>query len=203
MCQMGELFGSMNETQAYNFIQTYSLNKGLQKFGEKGRLAALKEMKQLHDHRVWEPIRFDEMTKRERKQAMESLVFLTEKRDKTIKAQTCANGSRQRPYTPKEEAASLTAATEAILITGVIDAKQKQDIMTLDVPNAFVQTDVQLNGEKIVMKIRSVDRHIDRIEPRSIQQLCLLQRQGQSSLCSTNESIIWDDDCINPILQEI
>jgi len=31
------------------------------------------------------------------------------------------------------------AATEAILITGVIEAKQHRDIMTLDIPNAFVQ----------------------------------------------------------------
>jgi hypothetical protein len=71
-----------------------------------------------------------------------------------VKARTCANGSTQRPYTPKEEAASPTAATEAIMITGVIDAKQRRDIMTLDVPNAFVQTDIPRTSERIIMKIR-------------------------------------------------
>ena len=87
---------------------------------------------------------------------MESLIFLTEKRDKSVKARTCANGSTQRAYIPKEEAASPTAATDSILVTAVIDARQERDVMTLDVPNAFVQTKIdQKEGEeKIIMKIR-------------------------------------------------
>jgi len=45
------------------------------------------------------------------------------------------------------------AATEAILITGVIEAKQHRDI-TLDIPNAFVQTPIPQDGDKVMMKIR-------------------------------------------------
>ena len=36
----------------------------------------------------------------------------------------------------------------------MIEAKQKRDVMTADIPNAFVQTDVALDGDKIIMKIR-------------------------------------------------
>ena len=71
-----------------------------------------------------------------------------------IKACTCANGSTQKKYIAHEEATSPTAATEAILTTGVIDAKQGRDIMTLDIPNAFVQTAVPQDQKKIIMKIR-------------------------------------------------
>ena len=78
---------------------------------------------------------------------------MTEKRDSTIKARTCANRSTQQSYIHKDEAASPTATMEAILITGVIDAKQGQDVMTLDVPNAFVQTPIPKGDKKIVMKI--------------------------------------------------
>jgi hypothetical protein len=39
--------------------------------------------------------------------------------------------------------ASPTEASEAIITTGVIGAKQKRDVMTLDIPNAFVQTDIR------------------------------------------------------------
>jgi hypothetical protein len=85
---------------------------------------------------------------------MESLIFLTEKRDETIKARVCANSSTQRAYIAREEASSPTAASEAILITGVIDAKQNRDVMTLDIPNAFVQMEISLDGDKIIMKIR-------------------------------------------------
>jgi hypothetical protein len=89
---------------------------------------------------------------------MESLIFLVEKRDGRVKARTCANGSTQRAYMERDDAASPTAMTESILITATIDAKQKRDVMTADIPNAFVQTDVdeknQVKGERIIMKIR-------------------------------------------------
>ena len=87
---------------------------------------------------------------------MESLIFLTEKRDGLVKARTCANGSTQQDYIPREDAASPTASTDSILITGVIEAKQQHDIMTLDIPNAFVQTPISQGDEKVIMKIRGV-----------------------------------------------
>jgi hypothetical protein len=111
-------------------------------------------MKQIHDRVIFEPISIEEMTKLEKKRAMESLIFLTEKRDETVKARVCANGSTQRAYISREEASSPTAAPEAIITTGVIDTKQKRDIMTLDIPNAFVQTKIELDGDKIITKIR-------------------------------------------------
>ena len=86
---------------------------------------------------------------------MDSLIFLTEKRDGRIKARTCANGSTQRIYTNKEDTASPTAMTESILLTATIEAKENRDIMTVDIPNAFVQTDIDQNTkERIMMKIK-------------------------------------------------
>ena len=94
------------------------------------------------------------MEPQKKKRATESLIFLAEKQDGTIKARTCANGSTQRAYIPREEATSPTTATEAILITGLIEAKQRGDVMTLDIPNDFVQTDILQTREKVVMQIR-------------------------------------------------
>eukprot|EP00978_Attheya_sp_CCMP212_P012574 scaffold31431_cov54-Attheya_sp.AAC.6 len=111
-------------------------------------------MKQLHDRTVFEPIRLSDMNPVERKRAMESLIFLVEKRDRTIKARSCANGSTQREYIDREDAASPTASIDSIIITSVIDAKQNRDVMTADVPNAFVQTEIDQSGEKVIMKIR-------------------------------------------------
>ena len=39
-----------------NFLVTYSLNKGLKKFQQKGFNATKGEMKQLHDRSCWKPI---------------------------------------------------------------------------------------------------------------------------------------------------
>ena len=70
---------------------------------------------------------------------------MTEKRDGQIKGCTCADGSTQHAYTNRNKAASPTLFTESILITGVIDAKEKHDVMMADTTNAFVQTEI---GEK-------------------------------------------------------
>jgi Reverse transcriptase (RNA-dependent DNA polymerase) len=95
------------------------------------------------------------MSQLEKQQAMESLIFLTEKRDGRVKARACANGSTQREYINKEDTTSPTALTESILITATIDAREKRDIMTTDIPNAFIQTNMDINSkEKVIMKIR-------------------------------------------------
>ena len=139
-CIIGKGNKSMSKKKFYQLLQTYTLNKGIKKFGIEGKRAAYKEMRQLHDRVVFKPVRVESLTDLERQRAMESLIFLTEKRDKQIKARVCANGSTQREYTPKEEATSPTASTDAIFVTATIDAKQNRDVMTLDIPNAFVQT---------------------------------------------------------------
>jgi hypothetical protein len=81
-----------------------------------------------------------------------------------IKARTRANGSTQRPYIEREDAASPTAATYAILITGGMDAKAGRDVMMLDISSAFVQTEIPQTGEKIIMKIRG--KLIDMLQER-------------------------------------
>jgi hypothetical protein len=59
----------------------------------------------------------------------------------------------QRSYILKDEASSPTVVTEAIIVTGVIETKQGHNVMTLDVPNAFVQTPISESKEEILMKI--------------------------------------------------
>ena len=142
--------------RAQQFVQPYSLKAGLKRFGEKGKISTLNEMKQLDDREVFYPINVNDLTDQERRRAMESLLFLVEKRDGKIKARFVANGSSQRAYMGREQSASPTVMTESIMITSVIDAKQKRDVMTCDIPNAFVQTEMDKaeKGERVTMKIR-------------------------------------------------
>jgi Reverse transcriptase (RNA-dependent DNA polymerase) len=138
-----------------SFLETYSLNKGLKHFGDKGYKAAFDKVRQLHERSVFKPINVSDLTQLERKRAMESLIFLVVKRDGRIKSRACANGSTQREYINKEESASPTVATESVLITAAMEAEEERDIMSADIPNAFVQTNMEVNGnEKMMMKIR-------------------------------------------------
>ena len=101
----------------------------------------------------FEQISINKTTNLERKRAIKSLIFLNKIRDNTIEDQIWANGNTQRVFFCKE-ATSLTAALEAIITIGVIDVKHKRDVLTSDIPNSFVQTDIALYGDKIIMKIR-------------------------------------------------
>ena len=105
-----------NKLTQNNQFMYYSLNKGTNFFGETSTEAAFKKMKQLHNRTVFEQVKLAGLTDQERRRAMKSLIFLVEKRDKTIKARTCANGSTQREYICRENAASPTASTASILI---------------------------------------------------------------------------------------
>jgi hypothetical protein len=84
---------------------------------------------------------------------MENLISLNEKRDVTVKARMCVTEVRKEPILPKKVCHAQTGTLEAIITTGVIDAKQRRDVMMLHIPNAFVQTRIPLNGDKIIMKI--------------------------------------------------
>ena len=132
------------------------------------------------------------MTHTERKKAMESLIFLTEKRDGRVKARACANGSIQHKWMDKEDAASPTASLESVLLTAVIDAKEGRDIATVDIPNAFIQTDIpQEEGkEQIIMKIRGpmVDMLVE-IDPSTYSKHVIYEHGQKIIYCAVLKAI--------------
>ena len=83
---------------------------------------------------------------------MEALLFLTEKRDQTIKGRMVYNGKPTREWLLREDSASPIAALESIMLTAVIDAYKECNIMTVDIPNAFIQT--PHTGSKVIMKVK-------------------------------------------------
>jgi hypothetical protein len=83
------------------------------KFGMEGRAAAKGEMQQLYDRQCLKPVSYKSLSGTERKRALESLIFLTEKKDGRIKARFCANGNPQRQWMDRDEVSSPTLTTEA------------------------------------------------------------------------------------------
>ena len=141
------------------FAQQYMLNKGLKVFGEKGKAASKKELKQLHDRLCFTPKSVAEMTPLETARAVEALMFLSEKRDGTIKGRRVYNGIPIREWLSREESASPTAALESIFLLAVVDAKEGRDVMTCDVPNAFIQMPMPPTPKgqpRVMMKITGV-----------------------------------------------
>ncbi|MGL4349163.1 MAG: reverse transcriptase domain-containing protein, partial [Plesiomonas shigelloides] len=142
-----------------SFAQNHIFQKGLKLYGARGTDAAGKELDQLHSRCCFTPRDVSTMTAEEKAKALEALMFLTEKRDKSIKARMVANGKPSRVWNSRGDSASPTAALESILLTCAIDAKEGRDILTGDVPNAFIQTPMPPTaaGEaRIFLKIKGV-----------------------------------------------
>ena len=64
-----------------SMVQTYSLKAGIKKFGKKGKDAAFTEMEQLHKRSVFKPRHPKDLTQQQKARSLESLIFITEKRD--------------------------------------------------------------------------------------------------------------------------
>jgi hypothetical protein len=139
-----------------SFAQQHMLQKGLKVFGNKGHKASMKEINQLHKRTCFALLKVKEMKHSERKKAQMALMFLTEKRVKSLKGRMVYNAKPAREWLSQEDAASPTAALESILITGVIEAKEERDVMTCDIPNAFIQEyppKKEPGEDRVVMKI--------------------------------------------------
>ena len=134
-------------------LTQYNLKQGIRKFGDAGKAAVLVELQQLYDRKVMDPVNKYDLTAEERKGALRYLMFLKEKRCGTIKGRGCADGRKQRDYMSKNDTSSPTVATEALLLSCVIDAVEGRDVATCDIPGAFMQSDME---GKVVMKLEGV-----------------------------------------------
>jgi hypothetical protein len=140
-----------------------NVKEGIKRFGEAGVSAVVKELKQLHDWKVMEPVPHNSLTNEQKSEALNYLMFLKQKRDGTIKGRGCADGRKQRNKITKMEASSLTVAMESALLSCTIDEMESRDVGIVDVPGAFMHaknedlTHVKLAGKmaKLLVQIET------------------------------------------------
>jgi hypothetical protein len=125
--------------------QQYSIQMGIKLFGDEGRKSVSKELQQLH---TYEPVHAHELTREQRLEALSSLMFMTQKRCRKVKSRACVNGSKQRQWIKKEDAASPTVMTDNVMLTSLIEAHEYRKVITLDIPGAFLHTNID---EEVVM----------------------------------------------------
>eukprot|EP00957_Ditylum_brightwellii_P196404 14964730-Ditylum_brightwellii.AAC.1 len=131
-----------NDPVNHSILTQYHVSKGLKVFGDEGKNAVLNELKQLHDRMVLDPKEPEKLTHEEKKMSLQYLMFLTKKRCGRIKSRGCADGRKQRSYIPKDDASAPTVAIESLMLSCLIDAKEGRDVVTVDIPGAFMQADM-------------------------------------------------------------
>ncbi len=113
------------------------------------------EAKQLHWRNSFRPVHWRDVDKERWKQILELHVFVKKKRTGQIKAHKVAGGNKQRDFISKENASSPTVAMESVLLVSLVaDAQENRDVAIVDIPHALIQTVVENNEDKVIMRIR-------------------------------------------------
>ena len=131
----------------------YSLKQALRRFPKEAQAATMAEMQQLHDMQVFQPVPKDSLTKQEHLEVLRSIIFIKQKRCGRVKARVCADGRPQRYLYKKWEASSPTVKTESVLLTSLIEAKEKRTVGVYDIPGAFLHSKLE---ETVHMKVSGV-----------------------------------------------
>ena len=69
-------------------------------------------------------------------------MILSQKIYGRIKGRLAYNGKPTYNWILREEETNPTAITESILLTYVVDAHKDRGVMSLDVPNAYIQAEI-------------------------------------------------------------
>jgi hypothetical protein len=72
-----------------------------------------------------------------------------------------AGGNKQQDYISKEDESSPTVATQAVMLSCIIDAKEERDVAVITIANAFIQTWVEDEEDDMaIIKMRGVLMYI-------------------------------------------
>ena len=114
------------------------------------------EFAQLEELGVYEAVDAALLTKEQRRAALRAINLIKLKRDGKMKVRTVADGSVQRSLYDKLETASPTVATDALILSILIDSYEGRDVVTADVAGAYLKAYMD---EFVLMKLtgESVD----------------------------------------------
>ncbi|CAJ1931693.1 unnamed protein product [Cylindrotheca closterium] len=96
---MTQIKAKFDTDEGLNFIQQYYINQGLKKFGDDGKDAVDKELRQMLLRDCFTPKFVKDMTASERKKAQSAMMLLAEKQlEKTIKGRLVYQGNGTREW---------------------------------------------------------------------------------------------------------
>ena len=139
---------------------------GIKKHGQRAVDALLKEFCQLDDKSVFAAVDATKLSHKQKSEALRAINLIKEKRDGALKGRSCADGRPQRALYTKEQSASPTVSTDALMISLMIDAKERRDVATADVVGAYLLADMdefvllKLTGESVDIMCTVNDKYV-------------------------------------------
>ena len=116
-----------------------SFIEGLRRHGKAAEAALMAKFAQLEDLGVYEAVNVRFLSRKQRRAALRAINLIKEKRCGKIKGRTVADGRSQRFLYDKSETASPTIATDALILSIIIDAYEGRDVATADIAGAYLK----------------------------------------------------------------
>ena len=141
-----------------------SAKRGIKLFKERAIAAMYKNLNQLDkgampNKPVVLPQDSTKLARKEKREDLEAVNLIKEKRTGTIKGRTCTNESKQRSFLKYGEDFALPKISlEALFISLVIDTHEGRDIATFDIPGAYLRGEMP-EDKQILLKLR--DKSVD------------------------------------------
>jgi hypothetical protein len=89
----------------------------------------------------------------------------------------CTDGRKQRLYKSKAETSSPTFSSEALFLTALIDAHEKREVYTVDIPGVFMHSDMD---ELVHMKLKgAMAELLVRVNPEKYSKYVGKDRKGK------------------------
>lgn len=151
----------------YGYVMTQmTATTGIKKHGQPAIDALLAEFAQLDDKKVFKPMDARKLTTQQKCRALRAINLIKEKRSGVLKGRSVADGSAQWNIYTKEQTASPTVSTDALMLTLMIDALEERDVATADVEGAYLHADMdnftllKLTGEAvgIMCKVNPINK---------------------------------------------
>jgi hypothetical protein len=119
-----------------------SAKAGIKKHGKAAENALVTEFSQLEALSVYQPVHAHLLTMGQRKGALRAINLIKEKRCGKLKGRTVADGRPQKNLYDKADTASPTVATDALMLTILVEAHETRDVGTADVAGAYLKADM-------------------------------------------------------------
>ena len=157
-----------------------SMKAGMKHWGEHGIGAVSKELQQLHHHDTFEPVDPKTMMSKDFQEVLELHLFLKQKHNDSIKGRMVADGSKQQTSITKEDTISPTIALKLVLLMATIDAAEGWDVTTIDILNAFIQTRLDDDSDKVLMRLcRKLTELMVKVAPEIYSKYVSVDSKGE------------------------
>ena len=159
-------------------LTQYNMKKGLKGFGGKGEEAIKREMQQLHNMDTIEPVTHP--ARNNKRNSLTYLMYLKKKRCGKIKGRGCPDGRKKRENNKEEEVSPPTVVIKSVFLTSIVDAGQGRDATVVDIPGAYMHTDID---EHIIVRFdQTMTKMLEITDPKIYKPYIQIDSTGKKVL---------------------